>query len=91
MFIVMNREYILFLLREDKHRFLTNNCYFRECGLDFPNREALNLHQRLHTGDRTLVTDLCGLAAAFQQTPAHFLTPNTPTAHQVIISMIISF
>lgn len=61
-----------------------NNYHFRECGLDFPNREALNLHQRLHTGDRTLVTDLCGLAAAFQQTPAHFLTPNTPTTHQVM-------
>lgn len=68
-------------------RFSTDNYYnyFRECGLDFPNREALNLHQRLHTGDRTLVTDLCGLAAAFQQTPAHFLTPNTPGTHQVMI------
>lgn len=57
---------------------------FRECGLEFSNREALTLHLRLHSGDRTLVTDLCGLAAAFQQTPGHFLTPNTPTTHQVI-------
>jgi len=43
------------------------------------------LHLRLHSGDRTLVTDLCGLAAAFQQTPGHFLTPNTPGTHQVTI------
>lgn len=59
---------------------------FRECGLEFTNREALTLHLRLHSGDRTLVTDvaLCGLAAAFQQTPGHFLTSNTPGTHQVM-------
>lgn len=57
--------------------------FSRECGLGFQNREALTLHLRLHSGDRTLVTDLCGLAAAFQQSPGHFLTPNTSATHQV--------
>ncbi|KAJ8681212.1 hypothetical protein QAD02_016999 [Eretmocerus hayati] len=58
----------------------------RECGLEFNNREAQTLHLRLHSADRTLVTDLCGLAASFQQTTGHFLTANTSTGHQVIMN-----
>lgn len=38
----------------------------RECGNGFSSREGLSLHLRLHAGDRSFVTDLCSLAAAFQ-------------------------
>ncbi|XP_071446008.1 zinc finger protein 84-like [Hetaerina americana] len=34
----------------------------RECGNCFASREGLALHLRLHAGERSLVTDLCGLA-----------------------------
>ncbi|XP_014231739.2 gastrula zinc finger protein XlCGF26.1-like isoform X3 [Trichogramma pretiosum] len=54
----------------------------RECGLEFNNKEAQTLHLRLHSADRTLVTDLCGLAASFQQTTGHFLTANA-SSHQL--------
>ncbi|KAL7025705.1 hypothetical protein ACKWTF_013595 [Chironomus riparius] len=39
-----------------------------QCGSCFNNREALNLHLRLHTGDKGLMTDLCALTAAI---PGH--------------------
>jgi uncharacterized Zn-finger protein len=39
-----------------------------QCGSCFNNREALNLHLRLHTGDKSLMTDLCALTAAI---PGH--------------------
>uniref|UniRef100_A0A1B0FNT4 C2H2-type domain-containing protein n=1 Tax=Glossina morsitans morsitans TaxID=37546 RepID=A0A1B0FNT4_GLOMM len=43
----------------------------RECGSAFNSREAFALHQRLHTGDKNLMTDLCALTAAL---PPHFLS-----------------
>ncbi|KAE8752986.1 hypothetical protein FOCC_FOCC000332 [Frankliniella occidentalis] len=42
------------------------NFVCRECGNGFSSREGLSLHLRLHAGDRSFVTDLCSLAAAFQ-------------------------
>lgn len=47
------------------------DCNFRECGHVFNTREALALHLRLHTGDRSLMTDLCALTAAI---PQHILS-----------------
>lgn len=40
----------------------------QQCGSCFINREALNLHLRLHSGDKSLMTDLCALTAAI---PGH--------------------
>lgn len=40
----------------------------QQCGSCFNNREALQLHLRLHTGDKGLMTDLCALTAAI---PGH--------------------
>lgn len=42
-----------------------------QCGSCFNNREALNLHLRLHTGDKSLMTDLCAITAAI---PGHIFT-----------------
>lgn len=42
-----------------------------QCGSCFNNREALNLHLRLHTGDKSLMTDLCTITAAI---PGHIFT-----------------
>ena len=39
-----------------------------QCGSCFNNREALNLHLRLHTGDKGLMSDLCTITAAI---PGH--------------------
>lgn len=36
----------------------------RECGSAFNSKEAHALHMRLHTGDKSLMTDLCALTAA---------------------------
>lgn len=38
----------------------------RECGSTFNSPEALALHVRLHSGDTSLVTDLCALTASLQ-------------------------
>lgn len=40
----------------------------QQCGSCFNNREALQLHLRLHTGDKSLMTDLCALTSAI---PGH--------------------
>jgi KRAB domain-containing zinc finger protein len=39
-----------------------------QCGSVFINRESLNLHLRMHTGDKGLMTDLCAITAAI---PSH--------------------
>lgn len=48
-----------------------NQFVCNQCGSVFNNREALNLHLRLHTGDKSLMTDLCAITAAI---PGHIFT-----------------
>jgi len=40
----------------------------RECGSVFNSREGLALHLRLHSGDKSLINDLCALTASI---PGH--------------------
>lgn len=42
----------------------------RECGSVFNSREGLALHLRLHSGDKSLINDLCALTASI---PGHLL------------------
>ncbi len=52
---------------------IQNQHICNQCGSCFSNREALNLHLRLHTGDKNLMTDLCAITAAI---PGHIFTQN---------------
>lgn len=55
-------------------------------------QEALALHVRLHTGDRTFVTDLCALTAALHN--GNFLNPSQPQGMRnlyLVLSFKINF